>query len=485
MDIAFYSIKAVAFAITNPYLAVLLVFLAFILYRQNKKTAVMQKMIIGERIDSPLELTVSQVVIGIFAGVIGAVILSYLGVVFDENSSVDLIFLISVVLMFWNPRFMCFSYSAAILGAISLVLSAASKIFGGNVINLFGNQLNLANLDFLKIDIVAIMTTVAVLHFIEGILVLIDGRRGAIPVFTSRDNKIIGGFAMQRYWVIPIALLIMTKDKDVALLGEKVMTPDWWPLVHTSIPMEVLKAAVIIFYPIYGVIGYNSVTFTKSKAEKTALSGGAIITFSILLFGIAQLGRFGFIFQLLAIIFAPGAHEFMIRIQRKLELKGSPKYTSIDEGVTVLEVAPKSVAYDMGIRSGDLILEVNNQRVTDENEMLDVIKNSSNFVWIKVRKPKGNILELSSDKVNNEKRLGVVYVPKNVPSEDMVVKIDSSRFQEVLNRIRKNNKMDENIEGTEDKIKEIDTEKTEDEKNSMDVNPSTEEKQDEDENTKE
>ena len=459
MDIAFYSIKAVAYAITDPYLAVLLVFLAFILYRQNKKTTVMQKMIIGEEIDSPLELTISQIVIGIFAGVVGAVILSYLGVIFDEQSAVDLIFLISIVLMFWSPRFMCFSYSAAILGAFSLILSAVGYVFRGTVINVLGTQVDLTNLDFLKIDIVAIMTAVAVLHFIEGFLVIVDGKRGAIPVFSSRDNKIIGGFAMQRYWVIPIALLIMTRDKSMAMAGEQIMTPDWWPLVYTSIPMSVIKAAVVIFYPIYGIVGYSSVTFTKNKREKTLISGGAIIAYSILLFGIAQLGRFGIAFQVLALIFAPAAHEFMIRAQRNLEQKGKAKYVGVDDGIMVLEVAPKSVAFNMGVKTGDIILEVNNEKVKDEKEMMSAINNVSSFIWLKVRKPNGNIEQYNSESVNNDKKLGIVYVPKNIPSEDMVVKIDGSKFQEVLDKIRNNKHHDEeNIEGLEKRINEKESE---------------------------
>ena len=53
------------------------------------------------------------------------------------------------------------------------------------------------------------MTLVGVLHIIEGSLVMIDGSRGAIPVFTNRDNKIIGGFALKRYWALPIAILIL------------------------------------------------------------------------------------------------------------------------------------------------------------------------------------------------------------------------------------------------------------------------------------
>ena len=47
---------------------------------------------------------------------------------------------------------------------------------------------------------------IAVLHFVEGLLVITDGSRGTVPVFSKREDKIIGGFIMKRYWALPIAL---------------------------------------------------------------------------------------------------------------------------------------------------------------------------------------------------------------------------------------------------------------------------------------
>jgi hypothetical protein len=90
----------------------------------------MQKMIIGERLSSPLELTISQIVLGIFAGAIGSIILAYCGVIFEGNSGIELIFLISVFLMFWSPRFICFAYSGAALGLISFILNDLRKVYG-------------------------------------------------------------------------------------------------------------------------------------------------------------------------------------------------------------------------------------------------------------------------------------------------------------------------------------------------------------------
>ena len=46
---------------------------------------------------------------------------------------------------------------------------------------------------------------------------MIDGDRGAVPVFTNRDGKILGGYALKRYWVLPIAIMIAFTMNDSSL----------------------------------------------------------------------------------------------------------------------------------------------------------------------------------------------------------------------------------------------------------------------------
>lgn len=438
MKILLYTLRSVAYTIIEPSWIIMLIIMAIVLYRQNKKTTVMQRMIIGENLNSPLELTISQVVLGILAGTLGSIILSYLGVIFDENSLIFVIFIISIALMFINPRFICFAYSGAILGASSLVLSQISAMNNGTGINILGE--NIQNLDFLKIDIVALMTLVAVLHFVEGILVIIDGKTGALPVFTNRDNKVIGGFALKRYWALPIALFIMFNDPSLAASGEQVAMPDWWPIVKTAISSDILKDAVIGLTAFYGVIGYSSVTFTKDKTEKTLISGVLIIMYSLALFGVAQLARYGLAFKVLALVFAPVAHEGMLNIQKYIEMSGEPKYVSGDNGVMVLEVAPNSPAYEMGIKTGDVLVEINNKRILSEEDIFSGINEAASFIWFKIKRRGNKLKELSYNKMNSDKKLGIVFVPRNVPSDSVVVKLNDTKFKDVLDKIKDKDK---------------------------------------------
>jgi len=425
MDILTYTLKSIAFAITEPYMALMLLMLAFILYRKNLKTAMMQKMIIGETVDSAFELTISQVVIGIFAGCAASIIMSFLGVVFDQGSAVELMFLASLLFMFYNPRFVCFAYSGAILGLISIAM--------GYIANYTG----VPGWDVLKLDIPALMTLVAVLHLVEGVVVTFDGKRGSVPVFTNREENIIGGFALQRYWAIPIAIFFMIQDKSIVSSAWQVPTPDWWPIIKTFVPLDVLKNALLMLVPFYGILGYNSVTFTKTKKEKTRESGLFIIGYSIILFGLAQLAEINVIYKVLVLIFCIGAHEAMILLQRKMELQGKPKFISTGDGIMVLEIAPNSPAAEMGIISGDTLLRINDKSIENEEVIMDVLGESTNFIWFVVKKENGNLEQLSYNKMNVHKKLGLVLVPKEMPKESMVVKMQSSSFQDILNKLKK------------------------------------------------
>jgi hypothetical protein len=440
MSILLSTLRAIAYTLTNFDMALVLVILAVILYRQNKKTTVMQKMIIGDSLNSALELTISQIVIGIFAGVLGSIIISFLGVAFDENSAIYLIFLISIFFMFWKPKFICFAYSGAVLGFISLFLELISKAYAGVKLNVFGSTLNLADVNVLKIDIGGLMTVVAVLHLIEGILVMLDGKRGAIPVFTNRDEKIIGGFALRRNWVLPVALFFIIGNASSAGLTHNVATPGWWPILKSSPLTRMAKDAAVSLFAYYGIIGYSTVTFTRNKDQKVLSSGIGLIIYSIALFSASLLAPLGYIYQLFVVVFAPLAHELMLNVQRYMEVNGTPKYVSSEEGIMVLEVAPNSPAFEMGIKSGDMLLQVNEKKIDNEQDILTAAKEGLNYISFKLKRGLDKLHDVSYNKLSGEKRLGIVFVPKNVPGEELITKFDEDKFKEVFDKAKSEDK---------------------------------------------
>jgi S1-C subfamily serine protease len=107
-----------------------------------------------------------------------------------------------------------------------------------------------------------------------------------------------------------------------------------------------------------------------------------------------------------------------------------------EEGMMILEVAPNSPASEMGIKSGDVLVEVNDRRILKEDDVLNVIRETSNYAWFKIKRAAGNLEEIRYKNASNFKRLGVVFVPMSVPENTMVVKVDENKFSEILEKMK-------------------------------------------------
>ena len=121
MDLIIYTLKSVATAIVEPLHLLMLIIMGIMFYLKNRRISIVQKMTLGESLDSPLELTLSQIVLGIIAGALGSLILSLLGVTFYENSGIEFVFMISILMLFYKPKFVEFAYSSAILAILSFL----------------------------------------------------------------------------------------------------------------------------------------------------------------------------------------------------------------------------------------------------------------------------------------------------------------------------------------------------------------------------
>ena len=420
MELILYTLRTVAYAIVEPMHIFMLVILGVMFYSKNKRISMMQKMTIGETINSPLELTLSQIALGIIAGAIVSVMLSIAGIIFNENSGIEVMFMISILLLFIKKRFICFSYSGAVLGAVSILSSFLAS--------------NTNTDSYINVNILSLMTFVGIMHIVEGILVMFDGGRGAIPVFSNRDEKIVGGFAYNRYWALPVAIFIAITSNISTAVTTSVATPDWWPIINKSQALLLLSSAIISAIPLYGVVSYNSVSFTKGKNIKPVYSGVGILIYGIILTLVSQLAQFGIIGQIVIIIFAPLGHELMIKIQNKIEKSGQYIYFTDDNGVSVLEVAPTSPAYESGIRRGDKILEVNGEKALSEVEVFKAVRENFTEITFKVKKITGEIVDLRI--LPKNKKVGMLLVPRMVKA-DNAISIDNDDFKKVLDEMKR------------------------------------------------
>ncbi|WP_195467532.1 PDZ domain-containing protein [Clostridium sp. D43t1_170807_H7] len=419
MDLIIHSLKSIAVAIIEPMHLVMLVVFGIIFYLKNVKIVSIQKMTLGEGLNTPLELTLSQIVLGILAGAIGSIVLSVLGVTFSENSGIEFIFMISILSLFYKKKYISYAYSSAILGVIGISLNIISSITGMKL--------------FLNVDILSLMTFVGVIYILEGLLIIVDGNRGAIPVFTKKEDKIVGGFSFSRYWPIPIAILMIFTNSIADEDSIYSNVASWWPIINNKAVLSLLATAMIASIPLYGIMGYSNVTFTQEKKTKALRCGSAILIYGISVALVAQLASINIVGQIISIIYAPLAFELIMRYEYRVEKKGQCLYVSDDEGIMVLEVTPNSPAYEVGIKRGDKIIEINGQNIKSEGDIFKVARDSILKVPIKVKNNSGQVLEYIIQPRN--KRLGLLLVPKMIKREDMF-EIKPDDIKNIINELK-------------------------------------------------
>ena len=126
----------------------------------------------------------------------------------------------------------------------------------------------------------------------------------------------------------------------------------------------------------------------------------------------------------------------MLRFEKHLELTLEPKFISGDEGIMVLEVAPRSPAFQMGIQSGDLIIQFDDKKIDTEEELLPIIKGEFNSITLKIKKASGEFKDMSYSNMAGNKRLGIVIVPKELPKDNSIIKMDDENFKDVLEKMK-------------------------------------------------
>lgn len=368
MEVVLESIFELAYIMVNSMFLFLLIALVF--YYKNRRAYEEAKMELKGELDSPFELTLSQLGVGILAGFISIIILNLLNINFSEDSKIELIFILSIALMVYKKRFICFSYSGMLLGILSLIIG---KYFGET--------------KFLNIAIINIIIFVGVMHIIEAILIVLDGSRGAQPIFNTIDGEIYGGFKLSRYWLSPI-------------LG------------------------------LFGIIGYSSSTYTYNKKKKSLESGILVASYGTIIILLAFLFKEKGVLEILLLILMPILHEFMLSLQLDFEKKREKIFIS-NEGICVLDVSNKGKAKEIGIESGDIIYKVNDKIPTSEHNFYHLINNYYGRAEVEIKKNDGKIRKYQL-KLKQEDRLGLILVPTKEDFE-INLKKEQKSFNEILN----------------------------------------------------
>lgn len=405
-------ISTLTAAMLSPANNFVFIVFIFIVYMQYKKIEGFQGIIYGKPKDTLKNLVSTSVLAGILAGTAISIPMVLAGISFSQDMGIQYLIPLSVLLMVLDPRLLCFSYSGGIISIISL-------IFG-----------------FKKVDVSGIMLLVGLLHLLESLLIYFDGYRGAIPVFMeNEDGSIRGGFTMQRFWPIPIAIVLFAGYGGFT--GDVVSTPEWWPIIRPHLDPSRIGEAVFTAIPISAILGYSEFTSSYLPKEKCKNTSFKLAIYSLILILLSIVSSYIYIFKYIAALFAPIAHEGLIRYERKLEEKRQPIFTPVKNGVKVLDTLPGGPGEKMGIKPGDIILSINNRTIVTIEGMDDFFKEYINYIWVNVKNRFGEIRTLEyKDYYDGIDSLGIISVPKD-RSGILVVKEKKAPIERWLRKLKK------------------------------------------------
>jgi len=397
LDIARSVLETSPQVIFNPGLGLRFAFywaIVMFVHNQFSRTAGLQRHLYGRPLDKPLLQTGIALLEGLAAGLVGSYMMTFFGVAFlPDGGGIIWVLGVAVVLMLLSPRLMCFAYAGGLVAVSSL---------------LFG---------FPKVSIPSLMGLVAVLHFMESILIFINGSAGATPVYLERQGRPVGAFYLQRSWPVPMALLILAVVSPTEAAQGGIAMPEWWPLFRVAPEILAHPGAVFFLHALPAGLGYSDLALTSAPRRKSRRTAVDLAVYSLVLLAVSVAASRVPALVWLAALFAPLGHEAVVRIGNLRESAAPPYFVPPGRGVMVLDAVPGSRAAELGLGPGWVIISVNGTDVNGRADFEEALSRAgeSGTLALTVRPPGSEGQredETRSCVFQPGARLGVIPVPE-------------------------------------------------------------------------
>ncbi|KUO50354.1 MAG: hypothetical protein APF76_11650 [Desulfitibacter sp. BRH_c19] len=390
VDLIPMVLRSFAYLILSPFFWVIV----FLIGMQYRRIAKQKEVLFGVKDETVWQQVTVAILYGILGGIFGA-FLMIIGGITITNIGIGYLWAVAIFLLFVSPRFLCFSYAGSII-------SLSYLMFGWPVI-----------------EVAHLMGLVAILHLVESFLILVSGHLGAMPVYTkNHKGETVGAFTLQKFWPIPIVALMVVTGVPA---GETVPMPDWWPLIKSlEQPFEAGKGYYAML-PVVAALGYTDLAMTMNPQQKSYHTAALLSIYSVVLFILAVIASHYIYLAILPALFGALGHELTIYLGKKNQMQGKPLYVSSEVGVKILDVMTGSPAMKMGIRSGDIVLSINNMKVENRYHMAALLQTLYNFVEIEYLKSGDNRIYRETLWIKPGKSFGVIPVPELTDSPQVTL----------------------------------------------------------------
>ncbi|HHY82609.1 MAG TPA: PDZ domain-containing protein [Clostridiales bacterium] len=374
-------IKLLFTAFAQSITSFLYILITAIVYMHIKNEARLEETWLGFLRETVKNRLMNAMLYGMIAGLAASTLIVATGIPIDLNTAI-ILWPFALMLTLINKRFICFSYAGGIISLISLVSG------------------------WPKIDVPAVIAFIGILHLTESILILLDGHRDALPVVMEHKRfKPIGAFVMNRLW--PVPLIILTIPTQVLpASGGGVAMPDWWPVFSMQ------NEGGFMLFPLALAIEYGGLAVTAVPRERTRLIGLSLGIYSLFIFALAYLSiRFSWL-QYAAAVLMPSLHELIMYFSKKSQMEGKPILGAPWRGLRILDVLPDTIGSMMGLKPGDVLLNINGKAVNSEEMLVEALNNAPLYLWMDISR-RGNAMTVEYRNYNrNKDKLGVIFVPR-------------------------------------------------------------------------
>lgn len=388
VEVSLAVLRTVPYVLLDPERLLPFLLLTALVALQYGRVEAMERYVYGRPWSSMGVRVGTAVAAGLVAGVLGSLLMAIIGVSL-EGTPLFVVLLVAVLLMLVHPRFMCFAYAGGLVALSGLLL-------GWPAVNVPG-----------------LMGLVALLHIVESFLIWATGGRFATPVYVRQGARIVGGFSLQKFWPLPLAVLFLFVAPGPLPPDGLIEMPDWWPLIRPVAALAEQPNAVYILFPVVAVLGYGDIAISAPPGVRTRRSALWLLAYSLVLLGLAIVASHLPLVGVLAAGFAIAGHELVVWRGLGAERTGRAHFAPAAGGVALLDVLPGSPAARLGLRSGDVIRKVNGRPVAGREDVREAMGSASFYLELEVeRDGRTRTVETNRFPVGKDRTLGIVPVPE-------------------------------------------------------------------------
>ncbi|MDD2619411.1 MAG: PDZ domain-containing protein [Syntrophomonadaceae bacterium] len=376
----------------SPLFIMLYIMLFGMVAWQYKRMEELSARLVGIKRRNYLYSALISTLAGLLGGIIGSILLVLVGIDLNNIGLIQL-WIIAILLMLINPRFLCFAYAGGILSLFALLTG------------------------YIDINVAHLLALIAILHMAESILILLNGHFLAIPLYVKKKTGIHGAFNLQKFWPIPLIALVSMGYGDSS---SGVEMPQWWPLLrdYTGFVSEQNYSLL----PVLAILGYGDISTTTTPWLRAKKSAFNLFIFSLILLLLTIFAYRWNILLMAAALFSPLGHELLIWLGMREESNKKPLYTEAPRGLAVLDILPGSPARQAGMLSQDIIMSINGETVDLTGKLRDLgCEPGENIIQI-MRKDTNIICRF---KLSAGQHAGIIPVPAQSASKYLLISDDS------------------------------------------------------------